>query len=191
MGNVWSIPNILTYFRLLMVPVFAVCFGDHWYRTALLVFFLAGLTDLVDGAIARFFNQRSELGAILDPIADKTLMWAAFVCLATVRILPWWLVWLTLMKDGIVLAGIGYLKWRRIPFTYEAILWSKCATLAQIATGTFGLIDFVLPGHAFWVYPVSDFVMGGIYVTGVLVFVTTLEYIRKGLEILQRHQKPA
>ena len=181
----WNLPNILTFSRLLMVPIFAVCFFYHYYLAALLIFFLAGLTDLVDGAIARFLNQRSALGAALDPVADKTLMWAAFICLATVRVIPWWLVYLTLIKDAIVLGGVGLLKWRKVPFTYQPILWSKCATLAQIVTGTFGLIDFVLPGYAFWRYPISDFVMGGIYVTGVLVFVTTLEYIRKGLEILQ------
>lgn len=191
MTNVWSIPNLLTYFRLAMVPLFAFCFARQYYIAALIIFFLAGFTDLIDGAIARFLNQRSDLGAILDPVADKTLMWAAYICLASVRIVPEWLVWLMLVKDFIVLGGIGYLKWRKIPFTYEPILWSKCATLMQIATGTFGLIDYILPGHAFWRYPITDFVWGGVYVTGVLIFVTALEYVRKGLEILQNRQRSA
>ncbi|MBI2345886.1 MAG: CDP-alcohol phosphatidyltransferase family protein [Deltaproteobacteria bacterium] len=181
----------MTYFRLTMVPLFVAAFSLRWYTTALVLFFLAGFTDLVDGAIARWLNQRSDLGAVLDPVADKLLMWAAFYCLATVRILPWWLFWLMVVKDAVVVGGIAYLKWRAIPFAYEPILWSKWATLAQIVTGTFGLIDFTFPGHAFWRYPVADFVSGGIYITGCLILITALEYSRKGLEIIQQRQGTA
>lgn len=183
-----NIPNILTYFRLGMVPLVAIVFALQWYVVALTLFFLAGFTDLIDGAIARRLNQRSERGAILDPIADKALMWVTFYCLASVREVPWWLFWLTVLKDLIVVGGIGYLKWRQAPFAYQPIIWSKVATLAQIVTGTLGLIDFTFPHRVFFAYPIYDFVVGGVYITAILIFITALDYVRKGLEIVQQRE---
>ncbi len=69
--NVWTIPNILTFIRILLVPVFAVLFLKNYYMIALVILLLSGLTDFFDGKIARKFNQISSLGKLLDPIADK------------------------------------------------------------------------------------------------------------------------
>ncbi|HOA34462.1 MAG TPA: CDP-alcohol phosphatidyltransferase family protein, partial [Clostridiales bacterium] len=69
--NIWTVPNILTMIRIILVPIFAVLFLKGSYIPALVVLLLSGLTDFFDGKIARRFNQISELGKILDPIADK------------------------------------------------------------------------------------------------------------------------
>ena len=87
-SNVITIPNLLTFLRMALIPVFAsLLFYGHsgW---SLVVFFIAGFSDGVDGFIARRFNQESELGTILDPIADKLLMTTAFIILTLPNVFP-------------------------------------------------------------------------------------------------------
>lgn len=71
LSNIWTVPNALSILRIILVPIFAVLFYKEYYIYAVLVLFLSGLTDFLDGKIARRFNQISSLGKILDPIADK------------------------------------------------------------------------------------------------------------------------
>lgn len=108
-----TIPNFLTLVRILAVPFFAIAF---WYGErveACLIFAAAGFTDLLDGFIARTFNQRSALGAILDPVADKLLMTTAFLLLAFPREpmvgrIPAWVAILAITRD--VMIGIFALQ---------------------------------------------------------------------------------
>ena len=88
MNNIPTIPNLLTFLRMALVPVFASLLFYGYFGWALFVFFFAGVSDGVDGFVARRFNQQSELGTILDPIADKLLMTTAFVILTLPNILP-------------------------------------------------------------------------------------------------------
>ena len=88
MNNILTIPNLLTFLRMGLVPVFASLLYYGYFGWALFVFFFAGISDGVDGFVARRFNQQSELGTILDPIADKLLMTTAFVILTLPHILP-------------------------------------------------------------------------------------------------------
>ena len=88
MNNILTIPNLLTFLRMALVPVFASLLFYGYFGWALFVFFFAGVSDGVDGFVARRFNQQSELGTILDPIADKFLMTTAFVILTLPNILP-------------------------------------------------------------------------------------------------------
>ncbi|MBT8352055.1 MAG: CDP-alcohol phosphatidyltransferase family protein, partial [Deltaproteobacteria bacterium] len=86
-----NIPNILTLLRILLTPLFVIFLLKHLYSFALIVFTLAGISDGLDGFIARYLNQRTTLGAYLDPIADKLLVTAAYVSLAILNIIPPWL----------------------------------------------------------------------------------------------------
>lgn len=79
--NVWTIPNLLSFIRILLVPAFAVLFMKGFYVWAVFVLALSGLSDFFDGKIARRFNQISELGKMLDPIADKLTQATIAVCL--------------------------------------------------------------------------------------------------------------
>jgi len=88
MNNILTIPNLLTFMRMALIPVFASLLFYGYYGWALFVFFFAGVSDGIDGFVARRFNQQSELGTILDPIADKLLMTTAFIILTLPRILP-------------------------------------------------------------------------------------------------------
>lgn len=186
-----TLPNILTYFRLAAVPFLILAFAKQWYLAALILFCLAGGTDLIDGYIARRFNQRSRLGAILDPIADKLLMAVSFIGLTTVpgsNIIPFWFVVLVLGKDAFILAGIGYFLWSKVPIDYGAVFWSKVTTLLLLVIGGLALVDLTFPGIAIAGYPVWDFVFWGSFIGGALLIVTILEYLQRGIEILERHR---
>jgi cardiolipin synthase len=113
-GRILTIPNVLSFFRLLMVPVFfalIVAGHDGW---ALIVLIVSSLTDFFDGLIARRFNQISRLGQLLDPAADRLFILAALVGLVIRGIIPWWFAVIIVGRDvmlivlGIILANHGY-----------------------------------------------------------------------------------
>jgi len=87
-SSVITVPNLLTLLRMALIPVFAILLFYNQFGWALFVFFFAGVSDGVDGFVARRFNQQSELGTILDPIADKLLMTTAFIILTLPSIFP-------------------------------------------------------------------------------------------------------
>lgn len=111
--NVWTIPNVLSFIRILMIPVFAVFFVKGKMLWAVLVLALSGLSDLFDGKIARRFNQVSELGKILDPIADKLtqgtiailLFWKFFHASNHTLKLFAWVFLLFIVKELVMLVG--------------------------------------------------------------------------------------
>lgn len=179
-----QVPNILTAARFVAVPMFVVAFIQDWRGVALTLFATAGITDLVDGYIARKYDVRTRLGAMLDPIADKLLMAATFLCLALSGAVPWEFVILMLVKDAYILAGVGLFTYLKYPFTYSAVWWSKATTLCLIVVASLALLEYAFPGLSLYVYPIGDFVYGGFWVTAVLIVVTMLEYTRRALELL-------
>jgi cardiolipin synthase (CMP-forming) len=98
-GRIWTVPNQLTLLRLGFLPVFLTLISYDRYQWALLVLVVAGLTDLFDGWLARRLNQRSSLGAYLDPIADKLLLSSSFVILAYKQKIAWWVTIIVLSRD--------------------------------------------------------------------------------------------
>ncbi len=99
------IPNFLTVARIALVPVFVIALAKQAYDVALIVFFVAGLSDLLDGWLARQFGWQSRLGSLLDPIADKLLFAAAMLMLAGQSLIPWWLALLVICRDLIIVSG--------------------------------------------------------------------------------------
>ena len=88
--ELFNLPNSLTLLRILLVPVFTYLFLIHEYRIALIVFMVTGCTDVVDGYLARKLHKKTTLGSILDPAADKLLMFVTFIVLAIQKIVPVW-----------------------------------------------------------------------------------------------------
>jgi cardiolipin synthase len=78
----WTVPNQITFLRFVLLPVFLICLFYERYGWALFLLVIAGLTDALDGLLARWLNQKSELGTFLDPVADKFLLSSSFVVLA-------------------------------------------------------------------------------------------------------------
>ena len=113
-SRVLTIPNLLSFFRLALVPVFLVLVIGRQDAAALVVLIVSSVTDFLDGYLARRLNQVSRLGQLLDPAADRLYIFAALIGLAWRDLLPWWLVAVIVGRDvmllvlGIVLASHGY-----------------------------------------------------------------------------------
>jgi cardiolipin synthase (CMP-forming) len=102
-GRIWTVPNQITLLRLGFLPLFIVSISYEHYRWALVILLIAGLSDAIDGLLARSLNQRSSLGAYLDPIADKLLLSSSFVILAFKHEIAMWLMIFVLSRDVIIL----------------------------------------------------------------------------------------
>jgi cardiolipin synthase (CMP-forming) len=129
-----NLPNLLTLIRILLIPLFVILIIDHSFWWALIVFALAGITDGLDGLIARITHQRTELGAYLDPIADKLLLSAGFITLAIIEMVPSWLAVIVIARDMIILLGILVMILTHIPLEIKPSLISKITTSLQIST---------------------------------------------------------
>src|SRR5882672_1445279 len=102
-GRIWTVPNQITLLRLGFIPIFLILISYEEYKWALLILVVAGLTDGIDGLLARKLNQKSALGAYLDPIADKLLLSSSFVVLAMAKKVAWWLTLMVLSRDVLLL----------------------------------------------------------------------------------------
>ena len=129
-----NLPNLLTLIRILLIPLFVILIIDQSFLWALIIFALAGITDGIDGLIARITHQRTELGAYLDPIADKLLLSAGFITLAIIEMLPSWLAVIVIARDMIILLGILVMILTHIPPKIEPSLMGKITTSLQIST---------------------------------------------------------
>jgi cardiolipin synthase len=131
-GRIWTVPNQITLLRLGFLPIFLILISYEHYRWALAVLVVAGLSDGIDGLLARKLNQRSSLGAYLDPIADKLLLSSSFVILAFKKEIAWWLTIIVLSRDILILivAVVIILIWGYRPFPPS--LLGKMTTFFQI-----------------------------------------------------------
>lgn len=100
-----NIPNSLTIFRILLIPCYIGLLVYGRFDEALIVLLVAGLTDALDGAIARMKNQYTRLGAVLDPLADKMLLISGFVTLSLIHLVPSWVTILVVSRDVILMLG--------------------------------------------------------------------------------------
>lgn len=107
-----TLPNLLTASRLFLAPFVAWRLALHDVEGAFWLFLVAAITDLLDGWLARLLDQKSDFGALLDPIADKVMLLTTLSFLAFTGLLPLWLLWLILARDGVILAGA--LAYRRL-----------------------------------------------------------------------------
>jgi len=107
--TILNLPNFLTLLRLLAIPCFLILLEDGSFREALAVFFAAGVTDGLDGAIARLTHTKTALGAMLDPLADKLLLVSSFIALGFMHEVPRWLTVIVLSRDVMLVLGYGFL----------------------------------------------------------------------------------
>jgi cardiolipin synthase len=127
-----NIPNSLTLLRILLVPVFIGCMAYGAYGLALLVLVVAGLTDAVDGLLARRWNQQTRLGMLLDPLADKLLLTSAFLSLSMLHLVPSWLVIMVVSRDVILLVGTVLAHVTATQIDMTPTFWGKGTTLLQL-----------------------------------------------------------
>lgn len=127
-----NIPNSLTLLRILLVPVFIGFMTYGVYGVALLVLLVAGLTDAIDGLLARRWNQQTRLGAVLDPLADKLLLTSGFITLSILHLIPSWLVILVVSRDVILLLGTVVAHVTGTSIDVTPTFWGKGTTALQL-----------------------------------------------------------
>jgi cardiolipin synthase (CMP-forming) len=128
-----SLPNLITLGRLLCVPLAIWLVLSGALAASFWIFVVAGLSDAVDGFIAKRFDQRSRLGALLDPIADKALLVSMYVTLGLSHHLPAWLVILVVFRDALIVGGFLLVAALGQAMRWEPLLVSKLNTALQIA----------------------------------------------------------
>jgi len=172
-----NLPNILTLTRVLLIPVFVILIINKYFEWALLTFAIAGITDGLDGLIARLTHQRTELGAYLDPIADKLLTFAAFISLAIIEMIPSWLVVIVITRDIIILIGFLVMFLTNYHPKINPSFLSKMTTTFQIVTILFALLAGLFP--AFKQLSILAF-----YGTAIITILSGTQYIYIGTRIL-------
>jgi len=127
-----DIPNLITVVRILLVVPVAWALLEQQYLLALVLFFVAGVSDGLDGFLAKQFDWTSRLGAILDPLADKALLVTCYAALAWVGLLPVWLLVLVVVRDLVIVAGAVIYNFRIERLDADPTLISKLNTVLQI-----------------------------------------------------------
>lgn len=159
--NPWTLPNAMSFARLLGVPLFLwLLLGLHADVWALVVLIIAGATDWLDGAVARATGQTSRLGAMLDPLADRLYIAATVIGLAIRGMIPWWVVIALAARDLMLLALVPYLRRRgmlALPVTLVGkaatfcLLWGFPFLLLSAQPGTLGSVAAALGwGFSAW-----------------------------------------
>lgn len=154
MNDILTIPNQLTILRMLLVPVFVTCLIYQWWVPALSFFVIASVTDAADGYLARKLNQKSSLGVVLDPLADKLMMVSSYVVLSGERLIPPWLTVIVVSRDVLLIGGVVFLKlFAQNNVKIEPSLLGKGTTFSQILTVNMVLLHKILKAkHDFYLY---------------------------------------
>ncbi len=136
-----NLPNALTLIRILLIPLFVILLISKSFHGAFIIFVIAGITDALDGFLARIWHQRTELGAYLDPIADKLLLASAFVTLAILDIVPYWLTVIVMSRDILIAIGFWVLTMMDHTPRMRPSYTSKITTVFQILTIIWALLS--------------------------------------------------
>lgn len=137
-----NIPNALTITRLILIIPFLIFLYQRAFESAFYTFLIAGLTDGLDGWLARHFNWQTSFGSFIDPLADKLLIASSFISIALIGKLPWWLVILVFARDLTISLGVIAWYWfvqRRLDF--EPTKLSKINTALQLTLVVLCLFD--------------------------------------------------
>lgn len=156
-SNILTVPNLLTFLRMGLIPVFASLLFYGYSGLALLVFLVAGISDGVDGFVARKFNQQSELGTIIDPIADKLLMTVAFIVLSLPNVLeptrflpvPFWVTAAVIGRDVLIITVAGAINVMTGFHGFKPSWLGKLSTFVQVIAVTLILVA-AYTGYSFY-----------------------------------------
>src|SRR5271166_3442563 len=143
-ARIWTVPNQITFLRLGFLPFFLILVLYEKYHWALLVLFISAATDALDGLLARSLDQKSALGAYLDPIADKLLLSSSFIVLAMSKKIGWWLVILVISRDVLMLVVAAVILIIQGYRPFPPSLLGKATTFFEIA-----LVFFTVLGAAY------------------------------------------
>jgi cardiolipin synthase len=138
------LPNIISFLRILLVAPIVWALLNHRYDLAVVLFVIAGISDGVDGYLAKRFGWESRFGGVLDAIADKLLLVSTFIVLWLLTVFPLWLVALIIMRDLLIVGGGVIYNLKVEKFNAEPSLMSKLNTVLQIILATVGVLSLGL-----------------------------------------------
>jgi len=164
-----DIPNLITVMRILLVAPISWLLVRQEFGPALALFFVAGLSDGLDGFLAKHYRWTSRLGALLDPLADKALLVACYAALAWTGLLPVWLLVLVVARDVVIVAGAVVYNFRIRRLEAQPTLISKLNTLLQILLALLVIVQQLVP----WV--------NNVWIR-VLIYAVTLSVVWSGLD---------
>lgn len=185
MASLQHLPNLITISRIALVPVLILLLKDHHYAAALAVFFLAGVSDALDGFLAKRLGVQTQFGAVLDPIADKLLLVTAYVMLTLLGHIPFWLTLAVVSRDVLIVGGYLLYTSHAGPVKMRPSWLSKLNTLLQIALVCLLLAKQAIGQHWPWV------VQGMIYAVLASTILSGIHYlwtwmVRKDIEPVSR-----
>ena len=150
-----TIPNLITALRIILTPIFIIYLLNEQFAAALVVFVVCGVSDGLDGFLARVLKQKSNLGAYLDPIADKLILVSTFVVLSVMGSIPIWVAVTVLSRDVMISLGVIVCLIYRMDLQIRPSLISKITTCLQFFTviGVLASVYVSLPGILFvWLF---------------------------------------
>lgn len=178
-----NLPNKLTIVRLLLIPLFLIAFEINFpghALTALVIFCIASLTDFVDGYLARKDNLITDFGKFMDPLADKVLTAAAFVCLTSIGYIPAWIVVIILARE-FAITGLRLLA-ASDGRVMAAGIWGKAKTVSQMIAIILLLLYFI-PQLRFNFLWLSGQIM--VYIAGALTLWSGIDYFMLNKDIFK------
>lgn len=178
----WTLPNKLTMLRMILVPFFVAALliqnGEIFAlrMTALVLFLIASLTDLLDGKIARKYNLVTNFGKFMDPLADKLLVCSALICLVQLGQLPAWIVIIIISREFII-SGFRLIAADQ-GIVIAASMWGKSKTVSQMISIVLLIINIKTP-------PLGVLTAISIPVMTILTVVSLLDYLMKNKQVLE------
>lgn len=176
-----NIPNFITMIRIILVPVIVIFLIEGRLLAALLTFLVAGIGDGLDGFMARTLNQKTTLGAFLDPLADKLLLTTIYIVMAVYHQAPAWLAVMVASRDLLIVSGLAILAWNHLLPLMQPTIDSKITTFCQIVTMAYLLGREIVP-YSPWLAE------GLIFLTAILTTVSGVHYIIIGFRIFGKQQ---
>lgn len=173
-AEAFSIPNILSYFRLLLIPLFIVLYVQEDFTEALITLATSGLSDILDGRIARKYDMVTDLGKVLDPVADKLTQCAMMLCVAMRYPAMWWLLGLHVVKETVMLI-MGWYVLKRTDTVNSAIWAGKLCT---------GVIYAVMMLHVILPHLPQPVSVGCTIVCAGLIVLSLIVYTARYVKIL-------
>ncbi len=181
LGQLFNLPNSLTLLRIFSIPFFLALLTKHHYTYALYIFALAAVTDGLDGAVARWFDMRTQIGAYLDPFADKLMLVSAFVVLTIENSIPAWLLGVVLIRDIVIVFGyfmFAFFTGERPPMRPTYL--GKASTFLQIMCVIGALAHAELKWPPYW--------NALLYLTLAMTALAGLHYAYQGLRWLSTRE---
>ncbi len=170
-----TVPNLLSLFRIIGTFFFIFFMFKEEYNLAFIIFLLQGLSDLADGLIARLFEWKTDLGAFLDPLADKIMLVSSYLILSYKSMIPKWVAFIVVFRDFFVLAGFLFLYTLSCQNVPRPRILGKICTVVQVLTVSYVLWS-VEGGFKFYFF----------YITVFFTLLSGIDYLLSGIRLLAR-----